>query len=304
MEPTNGRRIVRALEVVALTGEMPGELTSYDDASTHYPVRYLGVDRPDLAERIAVRADRMWAQGLVDEVRRLERDGQPGARLRAGPGAARRPLRRRAGPGGDRRRDPPLRPPPARLVHPRPAHPLAGARRRPAGAGAVTRLMQCAATRGGHRHEIGSHGCRDLHGGGQPRSLASATLCRTSHRGSASAVAGVRAIAGSARRRVEACMRIPLTTAGRLRFDAAAPSAAVAVGAPRRSAASPSCYRTVSAPRWRAGARRRTFRCTSSTQCDLGHDARDTLTPIARLLRPGPLARGPHDDPERTCRPC
>jgi tRNA dimethylallyltransferase len=84
MEPTNGRRIVRALEVVALTGEMPGELTSYDDASAHYPVRYLGVDRPDLAERIAVRVDRMWEQGLVDEVRRLEREG-----LREGVTAAR-----------------------------------------------------------------------------------------------------------------------------------------------------------------------------------------------------------------------
>ena len=75
MEPGNGRRIVRALEVVALTGEMPGALTSYDDASAHYPVRYLGVDRPDLAERIAVRVERMWAQGLVDEVRDLERAG-------------------------------------------------------------------------------------------------------------------------------------------------------------------------------------------------------------------------------------
>ena len=75
MEPSNGRRIVRALEVIALTGEMPGQLTSYDDASAHYPVRYLGVDRPDLAERIAVRVERMWTQGLVDEVRDLERHG-------------------------------------------------------------------------------------------------------------------------------------------------------------------------------------------------------------------------------------
>ncbi len=75
MEATNGRRIVRALEVVALTGGMPGELTSYDDASAPYPVRYLGVDRADLAERIAARVDRMWKQGLVEEVRDLERQG-------------------------------------------------------------------------------------------------------------------------------------------------------------------------------------------------------------------------------------
>jgi tRNA dimethylallyltransferase len=72
MEPTNGRRVVRALEVVALTGAMPGALTSYD---ARYPTRWLGVDRPDLAERIALRVDRMWAQGLVEEVRALEADG-------------------------------------------------------------------------------------------------------------------------------------------------------------------------------------------------------------------------------------
>ena len=72
MEPTNGRRVVRALEVVLLTGSMPGELTSYD---AHYPTTYVGVDRPDLAERIALRVDRMWEQGLVEEVRRLEGQG-------------------------------------------------------------------------------------------------------------------------------------------------------------------------------------------------------------------------------------
>jgi tRNA dimethylallyltransferase len=72
MEPTNGRRIVRALEVVTMTGSMPGEMTSYGE---HYPTAYLGVDRPDLAERIQQRVDRMWAAGLVDEVRRLEAEG-------------------------------------------------------------------------------------------------------------------------------------------------------------------------------------------------------------------------------------
>jgi tRNA dimethylallyltransferase len=72
MEPTNGRRVVRALEVVRLTGSMPGRLTSYGE---HYPTTYVGVDRPDLAERIALRVDRMWDAGLVEEVRRLERQG-------------------------------------------------------------------------------------------------------------------------------------------------------------------------------------------------------------------------------------
>ena len=72
MEPTNGRRVVRALEVVGLTGAMPGRMTSYD---AQYDTCWLGVDRPDLAERIALRVDRMWEQGLVEEVRRLEGQG-------------------------------------------------------------------------------------------------------------------------------------------------------------------------------------------------------------------------------------
>jgi tRNA dimethylallyltransferase len=73
MEPSNGRRVVRALEVLALTGEMPGALTSYD--AGWYPVTWLGVDRADLAARIDQRVDRMWEQGLVDEVRVLEAAG-------------------------------------------------------------------------------------------------------------------------------------------------------------------------------------------------------------------------------------
>jgi tRNA dimethylallyltransferase len=72
MQPTNGRRVVRALEVVLLTGGMPGEMTSYD---AHYPVTYIGLDRPGLAERTDARVDRMWADGLVEEVRTLEAQG-------------------------------------------------------------------------------------------------------------------------------------------------------------------------------------------------------------------------------------
>jgi tRNA dimethylallyltransferase len=69
MEPSNGRRVVRALEVVLLTGTMPGELTSYE---MHLPTVYLGLDRPDLADRVATRVDRMWEQGLLAEVAGLE----------------------------------------------------------------------------------------------------------------------------------------------------------------------------------------------------------------------------------------
>ena len=72
MEPTNGRRVVRALEVVLLTGGMPGDMTAYEG---HYDVTCLGLDRDDLAARTDARVDRMWAAGLVEEVRRLEAVG-------------------------------------------------------------------------------------------------------------------------------------------------------------------------------------------------------------------------------------
>ena len=75
--PTNGRRIVRALEVGEITGKpfsaQPG-MTTY---ASVYDTRHVGV-APDLAaldERIERRVDVMWARGLVDEVRALERQG-------------------------------------------------------------------------------------------------------------------------------------------------------------------------------------------------------------------------------------
>ena len=68
MEPSNGRRIVRALEVIQLTGRMPGAMTAYEE---HVPTTYLGLDRTDLAERVDARVDRMWDHGLVEEVRGL-----------------------------------------------------------------------------------------------------------------------------------------------------------------------------------------------------------------------------------------
>lgn len=71
MEPTNVRRVVRALEVVTLAGAMPGALTTYDPA---YPTVWVGLDREDLADRVAQRVDLMWEQGLVAEVQRLEPD--------------------------------------------------------------------------------------------------------------------------------------------------------------------------------------------------------------------------------------
>ena len=73
--PSNGRRIVRALEVVEITGRpftanLPGHEAVYDTVQ-------IGVDvpRPELDERITLRVDRMWEAGLVGEVRGLEKVG-------------------------------------------------------------------------------------------------------------------------------------------------------------------------------------------------------------------------------------
>jgi tRNA dimethylallyltransferase len=68
----NGRRIVRALEVIELSGQpFSATLPDYESA---YPVVQVGVamPRPELDQRIADRVGRMWRLGLVDEVRRLE----------------------------------------------------------------------------------------------------------------------------------------------------------------------------------------------------------------------------------------
>jgi tRNA dimethylallyltransferase len=71
--PTNGRRIVRALEVIELTGRpftatMPGFDSVYDTT-------FVGLDRDDLDERVARRADVLIERGFVAEVRELLRAG-------------------------------------------------------------------------------------------------------------------------------------------------------------------------------------------------------------------------------------
>ncbi|AYG79935.1 tRNA dimethylallyltransferase [Streptomyces hundungensis] len=73
--PGNGRRIVRALEVIEITGRpFTANLPSHESV---YDTVQIGVDvgRPELDERITVRVDRMWEAGLIDEVRALEERG-------------------------------------------------------------------------------------------------------------------------------------------------------------------------------------------------------------------------------------
>ncbi|MET0187994.1 MAG: tRNA (adenosine(37)-N6)-dimethylallyltransferase MiaA [Pseudonocardia sediminis] len=83
--PSNGRRIVRALEVIALTGK-PFRARMPAAAVPRYDAVLIGVDRDTgvLDERIAVRVDAMLAGGMVAETRALLRHG-----LRDGPTASR-----------------------------------------------------------------------------------------------------------------------------------------------------------------------------------------------------------------------
>lgn len=78
--PGNGRRIVRALEVIELTGAP--FTASLPQPTPYYPSVQLGVDLDTglLDERIALRVDRMWADGLVPETRELVGRGLPEGR--------------------------------------------------------------------------------------------------------------------------------------------------------------------------------------------------------------------------------
>ena len=74
--PTNDRRIVRALEVIEMTGR-PFAASMPDYSSVYDAVVLLGLDVPRdvLDVRLADRVDRMWVDGFVDEVRALVPQG-------------------------------------------------------------------------------------------------------------------------------------------------------------------------------------------------------------------------------------
>src|SRR6185437_2539619 len=69
--PSNSRRIVRALEVIELSG--PPFSATMPEYRSVLPTVQIGLDlpRPELDRRIEARVRQMWTDGLVDEVRRL-----------------------------------------------------------------------------------------------------------------------------------------------------------------------------------------------------------------------------------------
>lgn len=77
IEPANTRRIIRALEVIEVTGE-PYSANLPSDTSLRYPDAHhfgLAMERSSLAPRIEARVHRMWEKGLIAEVENLISEG-------------------------------------------------------------------------------------------------------------------------------------------------------------------------------------------------------------------------------------
>lgn len=73
IDKANSRRVIRALEVIKITGK-PFTANLPREESSRYPHAQqfgLVMDRELLSERISNRVDRMWEQGLVAEVEKL-----------------------------------------------------------------------------------------------------------------------------------------------------------------------------------------------------------------------------------------
>ncbi|MFO0891023.1 MAG: tRNA (adenosine(37)-N6)-dimethylallyltransferase MiaA [Isosphaeraceae bacterium] len=79
LHPNDLRRIVRALEVLELTGQPLSRLQREHDRPAPEAVPVFALERPraELYERINRRVDLMFEAGLVDEVRRLQAGPRP-----------------------------------------------------------------------------------------------------------------------------------------------------------------------------------------------------------------------------------
>ena len=86
IEVGNARRIVRALEVIEITGRPFSENAAWDSYESIYELEVFGVarGREELYQRVAERVDRMFERGLVDEVRSVGPRRGPTARRALG----------------------------------------------------------------------------------------------------------------------------------------------------------------------------------------------------------------------------
>ncbi len=76
VDPRNGRRIVRALEVLA-QGEATHGAALPDEPVRWHPSKIIGLTspRPELVARLDARVERMWEEGLLAEVEELRARG-------------------------------------------------------------------------------------------------------------------------------------------------------------------------------------------------------------------------------------
>ncbi|MFS0852317.1 tRNA (adenosine(37)-N6)-dimethylallyltransferase MiaA [Microbacterium sp. 179-I 3D4 NHS] len=91
IDPKNGRRIVRALEVLAQGSATHGAALPSEPVLWQPRTRLIGVhvDRAELVARLDARVERMWAAGIVDEVADLRAQGlESGATARRAIGYA------------------------------------------------------------------------------------------------------------------------------------------------------------------------------------------------------------------------
>lgn len=77
VNPRNGRRVVRALEVLAQGEQTHGAALPEEPVLWHPATRIVGVGTPreELVVRLDERVAQMWRDGLVDEVERLRGEG-------------------------------------------------------------------------------------------------------------------------------------------------------------------------------------------------------------------------------------
>ena len=73
LDPANGQRIVRALEVTIATGRKFSSFKSHAPKARHFTIEKIGLTRPrpELYARIDARVDKMMEEGLLDEARAL-----------------------------------------------------------------------------------------------------------------------------------------------------------------------------------------------------------------------------------------
>ncbi|WP_246159807.1 tRNA (adenosine(37)-N6)-dimethylallyltransferase MiaA [Microbacterium rhizomatis] len=77
VDPRNGRRVVRALEVLAQGEATHGAALPSEPVEWHERTRIIGtqVARDRLVPQLDARVEQMWSDGLIDEVRALQKSG-------------------------------------------------------------------------------------------------------------------------------------------------------------------------------------------------------------------------------------